>query len=72
MIKLKICITCKYFSSRSGVSTCHEPTNNFPNVREIDFCSKWKPNRLEKETIIKAWKEFQLIVKLTENGEEND
>ena len=79
MKQLKKCITCEHYHERqTGIATCHinpavtDGSYNFPKVLADQFCSKWKPKWTENETITKAWKEFQMIVKLAEVRKEDD
>lgn len=73
---LRRCGSCEYYN---GGATCHfnPPTHNsdisyktFPRTNIDDFCSKWEPKWSGNETINKAWKEFQMLIKLA-NNEEN-
>lgn len=76
MTKLRKCITCEYHKESYGNRTCHlNPPSippkgierTFPKVNSSDFCRMWEPAWTENETIMKAWKEFEMIAKLADN-----
>ena len=80
--KLRACFTCEYFREATFAGAdhfcqyalpTHPPegkTQSFPKVRSDDWCSKWEPEWKENETIMKAWKEFEMIAKLADNRDE--
>lgn len=71
---MRQCKDCEYFRQSncffnpptvSGVGTHSYQNSSYPSVNEDYFCSKWEPIWEDNEVLNEAWKEFQLILKMT-------